>query len=88
MGDHQKTKKGAPLINARLVAQGFEEEWNNECSKDSPTCDKNSFRPSVALIASLGGVAIRWISKLYFGRVQVLVENSIHDRQRNLMKAN
>ena len=44
--------KGRPVIKARLVARGFEEENLNEIRKDSPTCSKENLRIVLAIISS------------------------------------
>ena len=44
--------KDRPVIKARLVARGFEEENLNEIRKDSPTCSKENLRIVLAIISS------------------------------------
>ena len=41
-----------PVIKARLVARGFEEENLNDIRKDSPTCSKENLRIVLAIISS------------------------------------
>ena len=48
----EKVKSGTPIIKARLVARGFEENWNEEAKRDSPTCTKDSFRLCLSIIAT------------------------------------
>ena len=47
----EKTTENGPLKKARLVARGFE-EVNFDRQSDSPTCNKDSLRVVVAIIAS------------------------------------
>ena len=48
----EKVKSGTPISKARLVARGFEENWNEEARRDSPTCTKDSFRLCLSIIAT------------------------------------
>ena len=50
----EKMKSGIPVIKARLVARGFEENLSKEFRKDSPTCTKDSLRITLALVSSFG----------------------------------
>ena len=47
----EKIKDGNPIVKARLVARGFEENTEN-LAKYSPTCNKESFRLVLAIIAA------------------------------------
>ena len=39
------------VAKGRLVAKGFEEKFNEQIPKDSPTCSKEALRIVIALIA-------------------------------------
>ena len=47
----EKMKEGSPVIKARLVARGFEEDLSGSPT-DSPTCSRDALRISLAFIAS------------------------------------
>ena len=47
-------KAGSPVIKARLVARGFEEELNSEVLVDSPTCSKDAFRLALSIVSAKG----------------------------------
>ena len=47
----EKMKDGSPVIKARLVARGFEENLSGS-STDSPTCSRDALRVSLAFIAA------------------------------------
>ena len=49
----EKMKEGSPVIKARLVARGFEEDLSGSPT-DSPTCSRDALRISLAFIASKG----------------------------------
>lgn len=49
----EKIKDGEPVIKARLVARGFEEDLGDNRT-DSPTCTKESLRMTMCLIAAEG----------------------------------
>ena len=48
----EKMEKGEKVKKATLVARGFEEEEIESFKKDSPTCNKESLRVAIAIIAS------------------------------------
>ena len=48
----EKKGKDRPVIKARLVARGFEEENLNDIRKNSPTCSKENLRIVLAIISS------------------------------------
>ena len=48
----EKIKEGAPVTKARLVARGFEENYDDRT--DSPTCSKDSLRLCLSLVSSMG----------------------------------
>ena len=49
----EKVKNGRPVIKARLVARGFEEDTSN-LRKDSPACSKESVRLALAMASAFG----------------------------------
>ena len=46
----EKMKEGSPVIKARLVARGFEEDLSGSPT-DSPTCSRDALRISLVFIA-------------------------------------
>ena len=46
----EKVKDGSPVVKARLVARGFEEDLTNNRT-DSPTCSKDALRISSLIVA-------------------------------------
>ena len=51
----EKYKEGHPVVKARLVARGFEEDMC-DLRKDSPTCSREAVRLTLALAATNGWV--------------------------------
>ena len=49
----EKLKNGKPIVKARLVARGFEEDTSN-FRKDSPACSKESVRLALAMASAYG----------------------------------
>ena len=49
----EKVKDGRPLVKARLVARGFEEDTSG-FRKDSPACSKESVRLALAMASAFG----------------------------------
>ena len=47
----EKVKGDSTYVKARLVARGFEEEWQDD-PKESPTCNKDSLRLAMILMTS------------------------------------
>ena len=51
----EKVRNGQPVVKARLVARGFEEE-TGDYRKDSPTCSKESVRLALSVAATRGWI--------------------------------
>ena len=48
----EKIGNNIPIIKARFVARGFEENMVQEQRRDSPTCTKDSLRIIMSVVAS------------------------------------
>ena len=48
-----KIKEGIPVVKARLVARGFEEDTYS-LRKDSPTCSKEAVRLALSVASAMG----------------------------------